>query len=106
LIVGQTRRAVAPVAAAESLQEQRALGLVEQQVVHLVGVLVLHDTPGELACVQEIGVEPDLVRYRARRLALTMLMAIGPGTTLQSNELASSAAMTVPRCCFVPPSNV
>src|SRR6266568_1457354 len=33
-------------------------------------------------------------------------MAIGPGITLQSNELARSAATTVSRSFFVPPSNV
>ena len=37
-----------------------------------MGVLVLHDAPGELTCIQEISVEPDLVRYRARRLAVVV----------------------------------
>ncbi|HEY8630023.1 MAG TPA: DMT family transporter [Gaiellaceae bacterium] len=63
LVVRQARHAVAPVATAESLQEQRALRIVEQQVVNLVGVFVLHDAPGELTCSQQIGVEPDLARY-------------------------------------------
>ena len=52
LIVRQPRDAVAPVAASELVQEQSALGVVEQQVVDLMAELVLHDAPGELTRVQ------------------------------------------------------
>jgi hypothetical protein len=56
----------APVASAQRSEQGRAVGLVEEEEVDLVRVLVLHDAPREAPRIEEIGVEPDLIRDRLR----------------------------------------
>src|SRR5438067_3910414 len=56
----RARVAVAPRLSAEESEQARTVGVIEQQEVDLVGVLVLHDAPGEGAGVEEIRVQPDL----------------------------------------------
>jgi hypothetical protein len=70
LVVRQSGHAVAPIAPSERAQQQIALGVVEEQEIDLMRVLVLHDAPGELTGVQQIGVEPDLAWQGARRFAV------------------------------------
>src|SRR5207248_11335767 len=63
----RARVAVAPRLSAEESEQARTVGVIEQQEVDLVGVLVLHDAPGEGAGVEEIRVQPDLAGSGGRR---------------------------------------
>ena len=60
LAVRERRTLVAPVAATKQLLQLAAILVVEQEEVHLVGVLVLDDAPRESARVEEVAVQPDL----------------------------------------------
>ena len=54
----------APGRSAERSKKHGALLIVEHEEVDLVRVLVLDDSPGEGARVQEIRIEPQLTRDR------------------------------------------
>src|SRR6476469_9195669 len=56
----QSGDGVAPVLAAEQLQELGALAVVEEEEVDLVAQLVLDDAPGEAARIEQRGVKIDL----------------------------------------------
>ena len=70
LCVLEALDAVAPVAGVQRRVERGALGVVQEEEVDLVGVLVLDRRPGEATGVDEVGVEVDVAGRRIRVLAV------------------------------------